>query len=71
MDEDLQTFYLSLLRSEARHYRDYTALAQQISAEDISARVRYLVVEADLILSPDREFRFIAACRPPDKWSKD
>ncbi len=36
-----------------------TALAQQISAEDISARVRYFGdVEADLILSPDREFRF-------------
>ncbi len=36
-----------------------TALAQQISAEDISARVRYFgEVEADLILSPDREFRF-------------
>lgn len=35
------------------------ALAQQISAEDISARVRYFgEVEADLILSPDREFRF-------------
>lgn len=59
LDEDLQTFYLSLLRSEARHYQDYLALAQQISAEDISARVRYFgEVEADLILSPDREFRF-------------
>ncbi len=59
LDEDLQTFYLSLLRSEARHYQDYLALAQQISAEDISARVRYFGdVEADLILSPDREFRF-------------
>ncbi len=32
----------SLLRSEARYYQDYPALAQQISAEDISARVRYL-----------------------------
>ncbi|ACH50536.1 TPA: tRNA isopentenyl-2-thiomethyl-A-37 hydroxylase MiaE [Salmonella enterica] len=59
LDEDLQTFYLSLLRSEARHYQDYLALAQQISTEDISARVRYFGdVEADLILSPDREFRF-------------
>ncbi|MEY5829003.1 tRNA isopentenyl-2-thiomethyl-A-37 hydroxylase MiaE, partial [Salmonella enterica subsp. enterica serovar Corvallis] len=49
----------SLLRSEARHYQDYLALAQQISTEDISARVRYFGdVEADLILSPDREFRF-------------
>ncbi|WP_411899017.1 tRNA isopentenyl-2-thiomethyl-A-37 hydroxylase MiaE, partial [Salmonella enterica] len=59
LDEDIQTFYLSLLRSEAWHYQDYLALAQQISAEDNSARVRYFgEVEADLILSPDREFRF-------------
>ncbi len=26
LDADLQKFYLSLLRSEARHYQDYLAL---------------------------------------------
>ena len=59
LDSDLQKFYLSLLRSEARHFQDYLALAQQVSQEDISPRVRHFgEVEAALIASPDNEFRF-------------
>jgi len=59
MDEPLQRFYLSLLRSEARHYQDYLALAQQISDADITPRVRFFgEVEATLISTPDAEFRF-------------
>lgn len=59
LDAPLQKFYLSLLRSEARHYQDYLALAQQISVHDISDRVRFFgEVEAALITSPDSEFRF-------------
>ncbi|MNC12660.1 tRNA-(MS[2]IO[6]A)-hydroxylase (MiaE) [compost metagenome] len=59
LDEDLQKFYLSLLRSEARHYQDYLALAEQIAGRDISDRVRFFgEVEAALISSPDSEFRF-------------
>lgn len=59
LDEPLQKFYLSLLRSEARHYQDYLALAQQVSKVDITPRVRFFgEVEAALITSPDDEFRF-------------
>jgi len=59
LDDELSAFYLSLLRSEARHYQDYLTLAQQISAEDISERIRFFgEVEAVLIASPDHEFRF-------------
>ncbi|WET40191.1 tRNA isopentenyl-2-thiomethyl-A-37 hydroxylase MiaE [Citrobacter enshiensis] len=59
LDEPLQKFYLSLLRSEARHYQDYLALAQQVSKVDITPRVRFFgEVEAALITSPDNEFRF-------------
>lgn len=59
LEEDLQKFYLSLLRSEARHYEDYLTLAQQISAQDITPRVRFFgEVEAALIATPDSEFRF-------------
>ena len=59
LDDDLQAFYLSLLRSEARHYQDYLALAQQVSTDDISSRVQFFgEVEAALITSPDDEFRF-------------
>ncbi|PML01472.1 tRNA hydroxylase [Vibrio breoganii] len=59
MDEDIQNFYISLLRSEARHYQDYLTLAQQIASEDISERVEYFArVEAELIITPDVEFKF-------------
>lgn len=56
---DIGKFYVSLLRSEARHYQDYLELAQQIAQEDIKERVDYFAdVEADLISSPDPEFKF-------------
>ncbi|QYK02614.1 tRNA isopentenyl-2-thiomethyl-A-37 hydroxylase MiaE [Shewanella psychrotolerans] len=59
LDEGLQKFYVSLLRSEARHYQDYLTLAQAISAEDIAVRVEHFAkVEAELICSPDSEFKF-------------
>ena len=59
LDDDLQAFYLSLLRSEARHYQDYLTLAEQIADGDISERVRFFgEVEAALITSADDEFRF-------------
>jgi hypothetical protein len=52
-------FYISLLRSEARHYQDYLALAQQIAGDDISERIRFFgTVEAELILTADTDFKF-------------
>ena len=59
LDEDMARFYISLLRSEARHYQDYLALAEQIAGKDISERIAYFgKVEAELISSPDQEFKF-------------
>ncbi len=65
LDEELKKFYLSLLKSEGRHYQDYLKLAQKVSdenslmGEDISERLAlFISVENDLILSPDNEFRF-------------
>lgn len=59
LDPELQAFYVSLLRSEARHYQDYLALAQTISATDITARVAAIGArEAQLIKAEDAEFRF-------------
>ncbi|EOS95669.1 tRNA isopentenyl-2-thiomethyl-A-37 hydroxylase MiaE [Erwinia tracheiphila] len=59
LDEKLSAFYLSLLRSEARHYQDYLMLATQISPEDISCRIRKIgETEARLINEPDNELRF-------------
>ncbi|EGV2730842.1 tRNA-(ms[2]io[6]A)-hydroxylase [Vibrio parahaemolyticus] len=59
LDEPIQKFYISLLRSEARHYQDYLELAEQIANEDISERIEHFAnVEAQLISTDDPEFRF-------------
>ena len=59
LDEELQKFYLSLLKSEARHFRDYLTLAQKATDEDISPRIqRLLEVEQQLVQGDDGEFRF-------------
>ncbi|PKH25748.1 tRNA-(ms[2]io[6]A)-hydroxylase [Enterobacterales bacterium CwR94] len=59
LDAELSLFYLSLLRSEARHYQDYLALAAQISPRDITPRVQKIgEAEACLIREPDDELRF-------------
>ncbi len=59
LPKDLAQFYVSLLRSEARHYQDYLQLAEEIAGQDISARVAYFgKIEAELILSEDADFKF-------------
>jgi tRNA 2-(methylsulfanyl)-N6-isopentenyladenosine37 hydroxylase len=60
LDNELQTFYLSLLKSESRHYQDYLHLAKKAAGgEDISERVDiFLKLEKELIESADTEFRF-------------
>lgn len=59
LDEELTKFYQSLLRSEARHYQDYLALAARIAPFDIAGRVRQIgEAEAHLIREPDNELRF-------------
>ena len=59
LDADLKKFYLSLLKSESRHFSDYLALAAEYSDEDISSRVaEFGKLEAILIQSEAEEFRF-------------
>lgn len=59
VDKRLGDFYISLLRSEARHYQDYLTLAEEIAGEDISDRVKFFGdIEAELISSPDKDFKF-------------
>src|SRR5210317_1882353 len=60
LDTALAEFYASLLKSEARHYSDYLQLAQKLAPEaDIKSRLQeLLVLESELIESPDPEFRF-------------
>lgn len=59
LDDQLSKFYLSLLKSEARHFEDYLALAQRYSRSDIADKVeRFAQFEAQLITSPDTTLRF-------------
>ena len=59
VDKRLGDFYISLLRSEARHYQDYLALAQDIAQFDITERVDFFAkIEAELISSTDEDFKF-------------
>ncbi|WP_154115799.1 tRNA isopentenyl-2-thiomethyl-A-37 hydroxylase MiaE [Vibrio cincinnatiensis] len=59
LETSIGKFYLSLLRSEARHYQDYLALAEQIAGKEIHQRIDYFrLVEAKLISSPDHDFKF-------------
>jgi tRNA-(ms[2]io[6]A)-hydroxylase len=59
VDAELGAFYVSLLRSEARHFADYLELAQVMSKTDIQPRVQFFgKLEAELILSPDEDFKF-------------
>ena len=59
VDKRLGDFYVSLLRSEARHFQDYLSLAEEIAGGDISERVAYFgEVEAALITSADEDFKF-------------
>ncbi|TDF84753.1 tRNA-(ms[2]io[6]A)-hydroxylase [Pseudomonas sp. H9] len=60
LDEELGKFYHGLLKSEARHYQGYLKLAHQYGdAADIERVVEKVrAVEAELISTPDEEFRF-------------
>lgn len=60
LDEELQGFYRSLLKSEARHFQDYLKLARKAAGgASIEPRVEeFLALEKSLIESPDDTFRF-------------
>jgi len=66
LDDDLAAFYRSLLKSEARHFKDYLKLAKSfvLRRDDIDHDYidkktgDMLHKEAELITSPDTEFRF-------------
>lgn len=60
LDEELASFYHSLLKSEARHFKDYLTLAARYSsAKEVETRSQlFLTKEKELILSSDPLFRF-------------
>ena len=60
LDAELERFYLSLLKSEARHYQDYLKLAKTVAGDQsIDDRIEAIAQrERELIESPDKQFRF-------------
>jgi len=59
VDAELSRYYRFLLKSEARHFEDYLALAQQYAAGDISDRIAFFRArEQELIETADTAFRF-------------
>jgi tRNA-(ms[2]io[6]A)-hydroxylase len=59
LDEDLKKFYLSLLRSESRHFQDYLHLAKNIPDVSFDDRIK-AIGEKELVLikSFDNNFYF-------------
>ncbi|MBO6754219.1 MULTISPECIES: tRNA-(ms[2]io[6]A)-hydroxylase [Spongiibacter] len=59
LDDELRDFYLSLLKSESRHFKDYLTLAAAYAGEPIDERVAvFRQREQELIESADTAFRF-------------
>jgi tRNA-(ms[2]io[6]A)-hydroxylase len=62
LPEELAKFYTGLLASEARHFEHYLEFAREecdVGEAEFSERLRELKeIEADLISSPDPQFRF-------------
>ena len=60
LDDELEQFYTSLLKSEGRHYQDYIGLARKFAGDDnVDERIAlFSAREKQLIEEPDTEFRF-------------
>ncbi len=59
LDDELADFYVSLLKSEARHFQDYLGLANDCAVESIDDRItHFLNLDKELVLGPSAEFRF-------------
>ncbi len=59
LDDEVGGFYARLLKSEARHFRDYLKLAEAANDGPVDDRVALFAErEAELITTPDSLFRF-------------
>ena len=60
LDAQLSDFYLSLLKSESRHFIDYLKLAEELgSKQEVAERLPVLLErERELVEAPDEDFRF-------------
>jgi len=60
VDAELSDFYVSLLKSESRHFMDYITLAKTLASPDeVDERLSlFSTIEQSLIEGPDTEVRF-------------
>ena len=60
VDPELSDFYVSLLKSESRHFMDYITLAKTLASPDeVDERLSlFSAIEQSLIEAPDTEVRF-------------
>ena len=59
LDDELASFYNSLLRSESRHAGVYLDYAKRYSGTDFDERLNlFLTIDQEMIESPDNLFRF-------------
>lgn len=60
VDAELSDFYVSLLKSESRHFMDYITLAKTLASPDeVDERLSlFSAIEQDLIEGPDTKVRF-------------
>ncbi|MFT7300678.1 MAG: tRNA-(ms[2]io[6]A)-hydroxylase [Porticoccus sp.] len=66
LDDELKQFYLSLLKSEGRHYRDYLSLAKKAAGgQSTDERIEVIRDQEQLLIEmPDSEFHFHSG--PPE-----
>lgn len=61
LDEELESFYSSLLAAEARHFEGYLALARSAGGDATEDRIdAFLAKDAELVESADSELRFLS-----------
>jgi len=61
LDASIRSFYVSLLRAEARHFEAYLGLARSVPGQDVSNRLDcFLARDTELIESADVELRFLS-----------
>ena len=66
LDQQLAKFYRGLLASEQRHFMAYLELAEQLNHPLYDERICFFrEVEAQLIVSPDDQFRFHSGVPSP------
>ena len=60
LDAELSEFYLSLLKSESRHFMDYLKLAEEVGSREAAAARLPALLECERVLieGVDTEFRF-------------